>query len=252
MMYSSGIFSTPESTMEQASIEKVDRICRVLDLQPGDHVLEIGTGWGGFALHAAREYGCRVTTTTISQQQYELAADRFRVAGLSDRITLLRDDYRQLTGQYDKLVSIEMIEAVGRRYLPTYFQTCNRLLKPLGTLLIQAIHTPDHGYNAYCRGIDFIRKYIFPGGHLPSIGAMQRATEGTGLSLREMHEFPESYARTLQCWRHAFEENRSQVLSLGFDERFVRMWNYYFCYCEAAFLERSVSAGQFVWKKSRR
>ncbi|TWT47147.1 Cyclopropane-fatty-acyl-phospholipid synthase [Thalassoglobus neptunius] len=249
MMYSSGIFPSPEATMEQASVEKMERVCRLLELQPGDHVIEIGSGWGGFSLYAARQYGCRITTTTISQQQYDMAGDRIRSAGLSDRVTLLQDDYRTLVGQYDKLVSIEMIEAVGHQYLPSFFQTCNQLLVPDGKMVVQAITIPDNRYDEYFHSVDFIRNYIFPGGHLPSIGAMQRATERTGLLLQEMQQFPDSYARTLQCWRQEFEEKREQVLSLGFDERFIRMWNYYFCYCEAAFLERAVNVGLFVWDK---
>ncbi|MEW4489947.1 cyclopropane-fatty-acyl-phospholipid synthase family protein [Thalassoglobus sp. JC818] len=250
LMYSSGLFTSPQMTMQEASVEKLERICRKLSLKQSDHVVENGTGWGGFALHAASNYGCRVTTTTISDKQYELARERIESAGLQDRVTLLREDYRHLTGVYDKLVSIEMIEAVGQEFLPAYFQACNRLLKPGGTMLVQAITMPDYRYDEYSRGVDFIQKYIFPGGHLPSVGAMQASVEKTSLNLVDALQFPESYMRTLQCWKDEFTRKSDAVRSLGFDERFLRMWMYYLCYCEAAFQEHTVSVGQFVWEKS--
>ncbi len=252
LMYSSAIYEQPEMSLEQASTAKLDRICRQLELQPDDHVIEIGTGWGGWALHAARNYGCRVTTTTISRNQFNLAQQRVAAAGLSHRISVLLQDYRQLQGTFDKLVSIEMIEAVGHEFLPQYFQQCDRLLRPAGKMLVQAITMPDQRYAIYRRSVDFIQRYIFPGGHLPSIGAMQAATErGTRLQLLDAFQFPDDYARTLNHWRIAFIAKLDDVRRLGFDERFIRMWNYYLCYCEAAFLERAVNIGQFVWQKNR-
>lgn len=251
LMYSSGLFEQSDMTMQQASVAKLDRICRKLDLRATDHVIEIGTGWGGWALHAARNYGCRITTTTISRKQYELAQQRIDAAGLSERVTILFEDYRNLEGEYDKLVSIEMIEAVGNAFLPAYFRKCDELLRPGGKMLVQGITMPDYRYAAYCRSVDFIQKYIFPGGHLPSVGAMQEATQQTKLLLVDALQFPDSYARTLQCWRREFMGRLDEVRALGFDDRFIRMWDYYLCYCEAAFLERSVSVGQFVWEKPR-
>jgi cyclopropane-fatty-acyl-phospholipid synthase len=245
MMYSSALFEEPSQSLESASIAKLDRICRALDLQPTDHLVEIGTGWGGMALHAARNYGCRVTTTTISKEQHALAGKRIAEAGLQDRVTLLLTDYREMAGQYDKLVSVEMIEAVGHEFLPTYFSACDKLLKPGGRMLVQAITMPDQRYTSYLQTVDFIQKYIFPGGCLPSIGAMQAAVgKGTGLRLTELFEFPESYALTLQHWRERFFHRLDEVRSLGFDQQFIRMWDYYLCYCEGAFRE-------LVWDKVR-
>ena len=252
LMYSSALFEQPEMTLAEASVAKLDRICRTLDLKPTDHVVEIGTGWGGWAVHAARNYGCRVTTTTISRNQYRLACDRVETAGLSDRVNVQLLDYRHLNGEFDKLVSIEMIEAVGHDFLPTYFKKCHDLLKPGGRMLIQAITMPDHRYEVYRRSVDFIQRYIFPGGHLPSVRAMQQATErGTYLQLVEALQFPDSYALTLRHWRKAFFERLEDVQALGFDDRFIRMWEYYLCYCEAAFLERAANVGQFVWERNR-
>lgn len=250
LMYSSALFDRDHTTLEEASRNRLDRICQRLDLQPGDHIVEVGTGWGGFALHAAQHYGCRVTTTTISRRQYELVGSRVGEAGLEDRITLLQQDYRNLRGTYDKLVSIEMIEAVGHGFLPQYFATCRNLLRPGGRMLIQAITMPDQRYDRYRRSIDFIRRYIFPGGHLPSVTAMQQAVaRRTDLFLTSVDQFPESYARTLREWRRRFLERLDDVRQLGFDERFVRMWEYYLCYCEAAFLEKTVGVGHFVWER---
>jgi cyclopropane-fatty-acyl-phospholipid synthase len=250
MMYSSGIFTTPRSTLHEASIEKNDRICRRLDLRPDDHLLEIGTGWGGFALHAAGEYGCRITTTTISRKQYELASRRIHDAGLSDRVTVLLGDYRDLEGTYDKLVSIEMIEAVGHRYLSTYFRACGRLLAPHGMMLVQGIVMNEQGYSRYLRSVDFIQKYIFPGGCLPSVGAMIEAV-GSATDMRPVHieDFAPHYARTLRAWSTAFEGALDTVRSRGFSERFIRMWRYYFAYCEAAFDERATGVVQMQLAK---
>ena len=251
MMYSSAYYTHPEMSLEQASIAKLDRICRKLELKPTDHLLEIGTGWGGLAIHAAKNFGCRVTTTTISKQQYDLAMQRVEETGLSNQIELLLEDYRHLQGQYDKVGSIEMIEAVGHEFLPTYFQQCNNLLKPGGRFLVQAITIPDQRYDVYRKSVDFIQKYIFPGGHLPSIGAMQDATrKNTNLRLQSIEDFGHSYALTLREWRKRFFEQIDEVRKLGFDDRFIRMWDYYFSYCEGAFLEQAVGVSQLVWNKA--
>lgn len=250
MAYSSGVFLKPESTLYEASVEKMDRICRKLELRPDDHLLEIGTGWGGMAVHAAENYGCRVTTTTISRQQYEIASFRIAEAGLSDRITLLLQDYRDLTGQFDKLVSVEMIEAVGFRYLDTYFSCCSRLLKPEGSFVLQSILMPDQGYSQYLKSVDFIQKYIFPGGCLPSMSAILSATSRVSdLKLAHAEDFGPHYARTLREWRQRFHVHREQVRNLGYPERFIRMWDYYLSYCEATFEERYVGVVQLQLDK---
>ncbi len=250
LTYSSGIFPRPDATLEQASIEKYDRICRKLRLQPSDHVLEIGTGWGGFAIHAARHYGCRVTTTTISHQQYVLARCRVAAAGLEDRIELREQDYRDLRGTYDKLVSIEMIEAVGERMLDTYFQRCSQLLKTDGLMLLQAILMPDRRYELYRRSTDFINRYIFPGGFLPSLSTIGTAlSRVTDLQIMHFEDFAEHYARTLAAWRNNFWSHIAEVRRLGFDEQFIRTWHYYLCYCEAGFAERQIGVSQMVFGK---
>ncbi|QEG40963.1 SAM-dependent methyltransferase [Roseimaritima ulvae] len=250
MTYSAGVFLSPQASMEAASIEKYDRICRKLKLRPGDHVLEIGTGWGGFAEHAARQYGCRITTTTISDQQYAYAQHRFAQQGLTDRITLLKQDYRDLRGCYDKLVSIEMIEAVGEKFLPGYFAKCSQLLKAEGIMCLQAITIPDQRYQRYRKSVDFIQRYIFPGGFLPSMGAMAECV-GRRTDLRFLHveDFASHYADTLLHWRNNFWQAIDAVRSLGFDERFIRTWHYYLCYCEAGFRERQIGVSQILLAK---
>ncbi|CAD7694871.1 unnamed protein product [Ostreobium quekettii] len=250
MTYSSGYFATPDASLEQASTEKYDRICRKLDLGPEHHVLEIGSGWGGFAEHAAGRYGCRVTTTTISDQQLVYVRNRISNAGLSDRITLLSQDYRSLEGAYDRLVSIEMIEAVGKEYLPGYFRKCSNLLKPDGAMALQAITIPDCRYEAYCRSVDFIQRYIFPGGSLPSPGAITGCLAGdTDFRLVHVEDFSDHYARTLAAWRDKLWGRVAEAELLGFDDRFLRIWRYYLCYCEAGFLERQVGVSQWVFNK---
>ena len=250
LMYSAAIFPHAESSLHEASLAKIDRICRKLALQPADHLLEIGSGWGGFALHAAQHYGCRVTTTTISQEQYRLTRERVRAAGLEDRITVLCEDYRDLCGQYDKLVSIEMIEAVGERHLDSYFQTCARLLKPQGLMLLQAITIADQKYDQYRSEVDFIRHYIFPGGFLPSLTRMaQTLTRVTDLRIFHLEDIGAHYAITLRHWRQRFLANRERVRSLGFPERFIRMWEYYLCYCEGGFQERAIGTVQLLLTK---
>lgn len=250
MTYSSGVFPSETSTLEEASIEKYDRICRKLQLTPQDHVLEIGTGWGGFAEHAASHYGCRVTTTTISDEQHAYAARRFCEASLDDRITLLKDDYRELRGQYDKLVSIEMIEAVGEKFLPGYFAKCSELLEPNGMMVLQAITIPDHRYETYRKSVDFIQQYVFPGGFLPSMGAIANCL-GSATDFRFFHaeDFGPHYAETLAQWRRNFWQDIEVVKSLGFDDRFVRTWHYYLCYCEAGFRERQIGVSQLLLTK---
>ena len=250
MAYSCGIFERADSSLEEASTAKFDRICRKLGLIPGMAVLEIGTGWGGFAIHAAQHYGCRVTTTTISQQQHDLAAQRIAAAGLGGRITLLIQDYRDLTGRFDRLVSIEMIEAVGHRHLPTFFQVCAERLTADGAALIQAITMPDHLYDRYLDSPDFINRYIFPGSCCPSLHAITDAvSRSTDLRLNHLEDLSPHYARTLQEWRKAFHDNLGRVRTMGFDERFIRMWEYYLCYCEGGFAERFTGVAQLLFTK---
>ncbi len=252
MNYSSGIFETPDATMEQASIAKMDAACRKLDLQPGDHLLEIGTGWGGLAIHAAGRYGCRVTTTTISREQHALAAQRIRDAGLEDRIDLLLCDYRDLEGRYDKLVSIEMIEAVGHQYLDTYFRTCSSLLKPDGLMLLQAITIRDEHYEQALKSVDFIQRFVFPGGFLPSVSAMSASLARTGdLQMLHLQDIGLHYATTLKRWRERFFANLDAVRALGYPDSFIRLWEFYLCYCEGAFLERNIGNVQLLLAKPR-
>lgn len=249
MAYSCGFFGREDSTMEQASAAKFDLVCRKLGLGPGMSVIEIGTGWGGFALHAARNYGCSVTTTTISAEQRNLAVARISEAGLQDKITLLNRDYRDLRGQYDRLVSIEMIEAVGDKHLPTFFLACAGLLKPEGLALIQVITVPDRAYKAYLKNPDFINLYIFPGGCCPSVQAMTWAAAATDLRLVQLQDLTPHYVRTLQEWRRSFTANLPAVRALGYGERFIRMWHCYFCYCEGAFAEQYTGVVQLLYAK---
>ncbi len=250
MTYSSGVFPKPESSMRDASVEKYDRICRKLRLTPNDAVLEIGTGWGGFAQHAVTHYGCHVTTTTISKEQHDYAKRRFLTQGIDDQVTLLLADYRDLSGQYDKLVSIEMIEAVGHEYLDTFFFKCSSLLKQDGLFALQAITIPDQRYDGYLRSVDFIQKYIFPGGCLPSLGAMTRSVgRVTDLQFAHVEDFAEHYARTVECWRERFHENLASIRELGMTEAFLRLWDYYLCYCEGAFREKQIGVSQLLLQK---
>ncbi|CAK9025635.1 Tuberculostearic acid methyltransferase UfaA1 (TSA methyltransferase), partial [Durusdinium trenchii] len=247
LAYSSGLFYRDSDTLYDASVQKFDRICRLLDLQPSDHLLEIGTGWGGFALHAATRYGCKVTTTTISRQQYRVARQRIKEAGLGHRVTLLLEDYRNLTGQYDKLASIEMIEAVGHQYMDAYFRRCSTLLKPDGLMALQGIVIRDQHYEQYLKSVDFIQKYIFPGGCLPSVSAMSTScTRASDFRMLQLADFAPHYAQTLRLWRERFFAEIERVRALGFDDRFIRMWEYYLCYCEAAFTERSCGLVQML------
>jgi len=250
LMYSSALYAGDDDTLEQASTRKLDRICGKLRLQPGDRVVEIGTGWGGFALHAARHYGCHVTTTTISREQHALAESRVAEAGLQDRVTLLLEDYRDLPGQYDKLVSIEMIEAIGAPFLDTYFGKLGSLLKPDGLALVQAITIEDHRYASALNSVDFIKRHVFPGSFIPSITAMiDSKARSTDLALVQLEDFGSSYARTLQAWRQRFMARLPEVRAQGFDERFVRMWEFYLAYCEGGFRERSIGVAQLLMAK---
>lgn len=250
LMYSSACWEGAEDTLEAASRRKLDLICRKLALGPDDHVLEIGTGWGGFALHAARHYGCRVTTTTISREQHDLAAQRIAEAGLGGRITLLQSDYRDLSGQYDKLVSIEMIEAVGADFQDSYFGQIGRLLKPDGLALVQAITIEDHRYEQALKSVDFIKRHVFPGCFIPSINAMLASkTRSSDLALVALEDFGLSYARTLQAWRERFLAQLPAVRAQGFDERFIRLWEFYLAYCEGGFRERSIGVSHLVLAK---
>ncbi len=250
LMYSSALWTCPDDTLESASARKLDVICRKLQLRPGDRVLEIGTGWGGFALHAARHYGCHVTTTTISREQHALAARRIATAGLDDRITLLLQDYRDLGGRYDKLVSIEMIEAIGARHLPRYFGKLGALLKPDGLALLQAITIEDHRYEQALACVDFIKRHIFPGSFIPSLQALMTAkTSACDLALVHQEDFGLSYARTLHAWRERFMASKAAARGLGYDERFLRLWEFYLAYCEGGFLERSIGVSQLLLAK---
>ena len=247
MMYSAAIYPEAGSSLEEASLHKLDTICKKLDLQPNDRVIEIGTGWGGFALHAARNYGCHITTTTISDAQYLEAKKRVAAAGLTDKITLLKKDYRELTGKYDKLVSIEMIEAVGHRFLPGYFKKCGELLKADGLMLLQAITISDQKYKQYARSVDFIQRYIFPGGCIPSNTVMlQHISRQSDMVVRGIEDFGFHYARTLKDWRSRFNESFASLRSKGYDDTFKRLWEFYLCYCEGGFLERSISVVHLV------
>ena len=251
MMYSSAIFANDDDTLESASDRKLQRICEKLDLKPSDHLIEIGTGWGGMALYAAKNYGCKVTTTTISKEQHALASKRIAEAGLSDRVTLLLKDYRDLEGSYDKLVSIEMIEAIGHQYLDTYMAKCTSLLKPDGLALIQAITIEDHRYEQALHSVDFIKRYIFPGSFIPCVSAMVSAAAQSGpLRLLNLEDIGPSYARTLHEWRRRFMSQLENVRSLGYDDRFIKMWEFYLAYCEGAFIERSISDVHLLFARS--
>lgn len=250
MLYSCAIYAQDATDLSAAQRNKMRIICERLEIASDDHVLEIGTGWGGLAIFMAQEYGCKVTTTTISDAQYDFAKQRIKALGLDDQISLLKQDYRQLTGQFDKLVSIEMIEAVGHEYLSTFFETCSERLTPQGKMLIQAITIADGRYDKYRKGVDFIQKYIFPGGCLPSIAVMtHKMANHTDLVVDEIQDIGLHYARTLNDWRVAFEAKWEDLLTLGYTEEFKRLWLFYFGYCEGAFLERVISTHHIVARK---
>jgi cyclopropane-fatty-acyl-phospholipid synthase len=247
MMYSCAYFESTETTLEDASISKLDRICRKLDLSADDEVVEIGTGWGGFAMHAAKHYGCHVTTTTISKQQFEYVRLAVAAAGLQDRVTLLLDDYRDLQGKFDKLVSIEMIEAVGHEFHDSFFRKCSSLLKPDGQMLIQAITIADQRYERYKTGVDFIKRYIFPGGCLTSVTDMCRTmTTQTDMRVHQLEDIGPHYATTLRHWRDRFNNKLGEVREQGYSDEFIRLWQFYLSYCESAFLERATGTVQLL------
>ena len=251
MVYSCAWYETPTDSLETAQMQKIDRICRKLDLQPRDRVLEIGTGWGAFALHAARNYGCKVTTTTISGQQYECARRLFDDENYNGRVELLLQDYRLLNGKFDKIVSIEMFEAVGFDHYDEFFRVCDRLLEPHGSMLLQTITMNEQRFDQYRKQSDWIQKYIFPGGQLASVkGILDSITRATKLSLFHAEDMGAHYARTLAAWRGRFFDSLAQVRALGFDDRFIRMWDYYLGFCEAAFLERHISDIQLLLTKN--
>ena len=241
MMYSSAIFETSKQTLEEASLAKLKRICKKLDLKSSDHVIEIGTGWGGFAIYAAQHYGCKITTTTISQAQYQLALERIKEVGLEDKIEVLLSDYRDLTGKYDKLVSIEMIEAVGYQFYDTYFKACGNLLKQNGIMLLQAITITDQRYASAIKSVDFIQRYIFPGSCIHSVTAMLNSiTKSSDMRLFDLEDIGPHYATTLARWRDNFFSNISEIRALGYPEAFILMWDFYLCYCEGGFEERAL------------
>ena len=248
-MYSCGIFIKPESSLQEASITKNDRICKKLNLSSTDHLLEIGTGWGGFALHAAKNYGCRITSTTISQEQFIFAENLIKKNGLQDQVTIIKKDFRELEGQFDKLVSIEMIEAIGYKLYKTFFQKCSQLLKPEGLIVIQAITIADNLFDESKDFIDFIKQYIFPGSCIPSISALCSATTSSDIKLYHLEDITPHYARTLKEWRTNFLQNRNRVKGLGFTNAFIRMWLFYLCYCEGGFMERQIGSVQMVFTK---
>ena len=247
MMYSCAYFDKPDTPLQTAATEKLDRICRKLDLSAGDSVIEIGTGWGGFAIHAAKYYDCRVTTTTISEQQFDYAKQAVKAAGLEDRITLLLQDYRDLQGNFDKLVSIEMIEAVGHEFHDRFFKKCSDLLKPDGQMLLQAITIADQRYDQYKTSVDFINRYIFPGGCLASVTDMSRTmTTHTDMRVIHLEDIGPHYATTLHHWHDRFLARIEDVRKLGYSDVFLRMWQYYLCYCESAFIERATGTVQML------
>ena len=249
-MYSSATFYQGETSLDIASTAKLKRICEKLDLQPQDHILEIGTGWGGFAIYAAKHYGCHITTTTISMQQYEATKQRIIDDDLSAYITVLLEDYRNLQGSYDKLVSIEMIEAVGHHYLDTYLKKCSTLLKPNGLGLIQAITIEDRYYHQALKSVDFIKRYIFPGSFIPCVSVIiASAAKCSDLRLINLEDQGESYALTLYYWRQRFMAKLEQVREQGYSEEFIRMWEFYLCYCEGGFKEKSISNVQLLFAK---
>lgn len=252
MLYSAAVFPSESASLHQASLHKLEKICQKLQLSEQDHLLEIGTGWGGMAVYAAKEYGCRVTTTTISREQYEHAKAWVEKEGLQDRVTLLMQDYRDLEGTFDKIVSIEMVEAVGYQYYREYFSRCSRLLKDDGLMVMQAITIQDQRFHSYRKQVDFIQRYIFPGGCLPSNQVVaDHIAADTDMQIVSLEDITHHYARTLNAWRNAFFDNIDAVKRQNFDKSFINMWDFYLCYCEGGFLERVISTAQFVFAKPR-
>lgn len=250
MVYSSAVYANQSQSLEEAQLNKFDLICQRLELQEGENLLEIGTGWGGLAIYAAKNYGVNVTTTTISDQQHAYVQARLEKEGLTEKVTLLKQDYRLLEGQYDKLVSVEMIEAVGKEYFATFFRKCNSLVKSGGKLLLQAITIADQRFDYYANNVDFIQKYIFPGGCLPSVTVMaQQLTKHTNFVTESLFDIGLDYAKTLEEWRVRFEQKWPELQKLGYDQKFKRLWLFYLCYCEGAFLEKRTSTVHLVARK---
>lgn len=250
MTYSSAYFKEEGISLQEAQEEKYDRLCKQLNLQATDHVLEIGTGWGGNAIHIAKKYGCKVTTATISEEQYKLAIERIEKEKLSHKIKVVLKDYRLLEGQFDKIVSIEMLEAVGHKFLDVYFKKCTDLLKKDGILAMQVITCPDSRYENISSEVDWIQKHIFPGSLLPSVAAINKAINNTGnLTLVDLKDIGLHYAKTLSIWRDQFNKNLTEVKKLKFDDHFIRKWNYYFSYCEAAFEMRNINVMQMIYSR---
>lgn len=250
MTYSSALFRNGAASLEDGQYQKYDRLCRKLRISPDDHVLEIGSGWGGFAVHAVKQYGCRVTTITISKEQYAYAKARFEREGVADRVEIKMMDYRDVDGMYDKIVSIEMLEAVGHDFLPAYFGKVQKVLKPNGLAGFQVITSPDSRYDEFRKGVDWIQTHIFPGTLLPSIAAMNKAVNDTGdMHLVDLKDFGTDYATTLALWREAFNAKIGQIKELGFNDRFIRKWNYYLSYCEAGFAMKNISVVQMIYSR---
>jgi cyclopropane-fatty-acyl-phospholipid synthase len=250
MTYSSAYFYKDGLSLQQAQLAKYDRLCRQLQLKPTDHVLEIGSGWGGNAIYIAKQYGCRVTSLTISEEQLKMARERALADGVAHKVEFILKDYRLADGHFDKIVSIEMLEAVGDTYLDVYFKKCHQLLKKNGILALQVITCPDSRYEGLKKGVDWIQKHIFPGSLLPSVAAINSAINRTGdLTMVDLKEMGLHYANTLRSWYDRFNSNLSHVKALGFDEHFIRKWNYYLCYCEAAFAMRNINVMQMVYAR---
>jgi cyclopropane-fatty-acyl-phospholipid synthase len=250
MTYSSAYFYRDGLSLQAAQIAKYDRLCRQLHLKPSDHVLEIGSGWGGNAIYMAKTYGCRVTSLTISEEQHKMAVERVEAEGLSHRVSIELKDYRMLEGTYDKIVSVEMLEAVGYNFMDVYFKKCHDLLKKNGIFAIQVITSPDSRYESLRKGVDWIQKHIFPGSLLPSVGAINNSVNRTGdLTMVDLKDIGLDYAKTLKLWYDAFNANLSKVKTLGFDDTFIRKWNYYLCYCEAAFEMRNINVMHLVYTR---
>lgn len=250
MTYSSAYFKTKELSLENAQYEKYRRLSEQLHLKPEDHVLEIGSGWGANAIFMAENYGCKVTSITISEEQCKLANERIKAKGLSDRVKVIIEDYRKITGQFDKIVSVEMLEAVGADYYEPYFRKCHEVLKKNGIVALQVITCPDSRFEQLKNGVDWIQKHIFPGSLLPSVAALNHAVNTTGdMTLVDLKDFGLHYARTLHTWFDNFNAKRDEILRLGFDDRFTRKWNYYLCYCEAAFAMRNINVMQMVYTR---
>ena len=252
MMYSSAVFSHKNQDLYEAQKNKLEKLSSKLNLKEGSKVLEIGSGWGAMALHLANDKGCDVTTVTLSVEQKKLCENRFKEHKVEDKINILLKDYRDLNGKFDAIIAVEMFEAVGKEYFHIFFEKCQELLKPSGVLVLQVITMPDQRYEAYSKGTDFIQKYIFPGGHLPSISKIREVTSKyTRLNLNHLEEFTEDYAKTLNIWHENFEKKLEEIKKLGFDEYFVRMWKMYLNYCEAGFLTRNINLHQLVFTRDQ-